>query len=249
MYCWGDNAYSTVRATWPWPRQFLGGPHSPCGVWRDRSDNGRSTHLRLFSNGTVACWGQNINGELGLGFIPVESDGRGCSCVPSVSLVPTLTTAVAISAGDYHTCAVISGGTLSCWGWNSVGQLGYGYPTDSYSPAAVSGISNVLGVACGVYHTCVLTTSGGISCWGGGSDGQLGNGGTGEVHSPPAPFLPSITGILTAISAGPYHSCALSSVGGVYCWGRISAEIPQGSWDWGLRPPQAYLLYPPRVPQ
>lgn len=168
----------------------------------------------LYATGIVVCWGGNYAGQLGLGY--------SGNPVLSAALVPSLTgiQVVIIAAGYAYTCAVKSEGTLYCWGQNTYGQLGNSVTGPIYSsPVQVLGISGVIAVSCGQYHTCVLTSSGGIYCWGWNGYGQLGNDGTNDLHVPPAPAAAVLTGI-AAISAGAYHTCALSSAGGVYCWGQ-----------------------------
>ncbi|MGB3035680.1 MAG: RCC1 domain-containing protein, partial [Candidatus Microthrix parvicella] len=46
----------------------------------------------------------------------------------------------AITAGDFHTCAVLQNGTAKCWGSNSVGQLGDGTTTTRLTPTTVTGL-------------------------------------------------------------------------------------------------------------
>ena len=64
---------------------------------------------------------------------------------PPASAAHTL----AIAAGDYHTCALLSDGTARCWGNNSYGQLGDGTTTGRSTPVAVSGLSNAVAIAAG----------------------------------------------------------------------------------------------------
>jgi len=126
--------------------------------------------------------------------------------------------ATAVAAGFYHTCAVTSGGRVSCWGLNTYGQLGDGTTTNRLTPVAVSGLaSGVTAVAGGISHTCALTSGGGVVCWGWNASGQLGDGTTTQRLTPGA--VSGLSSGVTAVAAGNSHTCALTSGGGVSCWG------------------------------
>ena len=85
----------------------------------------------LLTDGTIKCWGSNQFGQLGLGDTNDRGDepGEMGSALPSVNL-GTGMTAKAVSAGASHTCALLSDGTVKCWGGNNVGQLGLGDKTN-----------------------------------------------------------------------------------------------------------------------
>ena len=124
--------------------------------------------------------------------------------------------AVAISAGEEHTCSIHQNGDISCWGNNYYGQLGNNTEEDSLVPVAVEGISDAAAIGTGLEHTCALHQNGSISCWGESSDGQLGNN-TEEPSSVPV----AVIGIsdATALATGLEHSCALHQNGSISCWG------------------------------
>ena len=73
----------------------------------------------------------------------------------------------AIAAGGAHTCVLLGGGTVDCWGYNGYGQLGNNSATDSHTPVAISGgLSGVTAIAAGGYDTCALLAGGTVDCWG-----------------------------------------------------------------------------------
>jgi alpha-tubulin suppressor-like RCC1 family protein len=130
-----------------------------------------------------------------------------------------LTSGVAsIAAGGNHTCAVTAQGGLKCWGWNGEGQLGDGTTTDRTTPVNVAGLAaGVAAVSAGGYHTCAQTVTGGLSCWGANFNGQLGDGTT-VGHATPVGVSGLAAGVV-GVAAGWFHTCAITTGGGVKCWG------------------------------
>src|SRR5450759_3836047 len=126
--------------------------------------------------------------------------------------------ATAVVAGARRTCAVTNGGALWCWGWNVYGGLGDGTTTDRLTPVMVSGLtSGGVAAAAGPYHTCAVTSGGALLCWGGNQYGQLGDGTT-TNRLTPVPVSGLTSGVV-AVTAGYYHTCAVTSGGAVQCWG------------------------------
>jgi len=130
----------------------------------------------LLANGTVRCWGENSEGQLGDG----STFGK-----PNGIWVTGISTAIAISAGWEHSCAVLADGTARCWGANAFGQVGDGTTTRRTTPVTVSGITGAVAVTAGWWHhSCALLGDGMVRCWGANDWGQLGNGTTTDAHSP-----------------------------------------------------------------
>jgi len=164
----------------------------------------------LTSAGGVKCWGFNHDGQLG--------DGQGEDRSAPVDVVGLTSGTKAITAGWRHTCVVTSAGGVKCWGNNHDGQVGDGTEVDRKSPQDVVGLmTRVTTITAGERHTCALTTTGGVKCWGNNHDGQLGDG-TRKDKITPVDVIGLMSGV-TALAAGFRHTCALTTTGGVKCWG------------------------------
>lgn len=122
--------------------------------------------------------------------------------------------------GYLHSCVVKTNGTLWCWGYNWVGELGLGttstsgVPTPSQVTALGSGVAQVNG---GNHHTCARKTDGTIWCWGDNTYGQLGDGTTTQRTSPVK--VASLGTNNAEVVAGGDHTCARKTDNSLYCWG------------------------------
>jgi len=207
--CWGSNSNgqlgdgtTTDRKT---PTDVSGLSSGVTAI-----TTGRNHTCALRATGAVECWGYNFEGRLGDG---TTTDRKTPTDVSGLSSGVT-----AITAGTRHTCALLGTGAVTCWGDNSVGQLGNGTTTDQLTPTAVTGLSSdVTAITAGTEHTCALLATGAVHCWGNNASGQLGNGNTTDQLTPTP-----VTGLSsdgTAISAGHHHTCALLATGAAHCWG------------------------------
>jgi len=161
------------------------------------------------SNGMARCWGQNDFGQLGNGTTSASSSNP--------VTVSGLTNVLQVATGASHSCALLTDGTVRCWGLNTTGQLGNGSTTSSATPVVATGLTGVAAISLGDYHSCALLSTGGISCWGKNSSQQTGTTPVGVTYQV-APTATSITSGATAVSAGGFHTCAIVS-GGLKCWG------------------------------
>lgn len=186
--------------------------------------------------GGVKCWGYNSAGQLGDGtttnrLAPVDVVGL-TSGVSALTTVHNLN-----SAYDGHTCAVMVGGGVKCWGYNGHGQLGNGTFADSLTPVDVTGLpSAVIAASGGLNFTCAATTSGGATCWGNNGNAELGDGTTGPSRPTPGDVSGLSTGVST-VSAGTFHACALTVSGAVKCWGFNGNGVYYGALGNGTTEP------------
>ena len=177
------------------------------------------------ASGGVRCWGYNYYGALGDGTTtgrtaPVDVKNADGTLLSNVSTIAT---------GQYHTCALLGDGTVSCWGKNGSGELGDGTRETRTNPVQVRNadgtlLSNVTAISLGQNTSCALTTATTVKCWGSNTFGELGIGITPlspspvDVHTASDDSSP-LTGI-TAISAGQTFVCAITTTQSVKCWGR-----------------------------
>ncbi len=175
----------------------------------------------LLDDGTIRCWGLGQHGRLG----HADSEDVGDDEVPAdVGKVPMPASAVELALGQKHSCALLEGGVVSCWGDNSFGQLGAGLQADPIQRNdAVDVGGPVTAIAAGDYHTCALLDSGEVVCWGLGSFGRLGYGNSnavGLLKTPADAGAVSLGASAIALAAGANHTCALLVGGELRCWGR-----------------------------
>ena len=143
--------------------------------------------------------------------------------------------AIDIAAGANHTCALLTDGSIRCWGSAAFGQLGLASTEDigddelpSSAPIVDLG-SKATQLAAGEAHTCALLEDGELRCWGRGDSGRLGLGDTqsiGDDESPTSvPLVDAGTSRVLHVVAGGAHTCIVASGGSIRCWG--SGEFGQ----------------------
>lgn len=156
--CWGLNGWGQLDETFAPSSIPVAIRALPSGVSHVSAGDGHV--CALLSTGVIQCWGEDSHGEMG--------NGTQQSYQTSPTVVPEISDAINLSAGRYHTCAVLSSGAVQCWGSDSDGQLGDGQ-SDSISttPVQVQRLSGrATAVSCGATTSCALLENGSVQCWG-----------------------------------------------------------------------------------
>ena len=216
LKCWGHNNYgqlgigSTTQQTTP-QTVDLGTGRTAVSV-----SSGSSHTCAVLDDGSLKCWGRNSLGQLGIGSTTQQT-------TPQTVDLGTGRTAVSVSLGYGHTCAVLDDGSLKCWGYNYYGELGIGSTTQQTTPQTVTlGTGRTaVSVSLGQYHTCAVLDDGSLKCWGDNSHGQLGLGST-TTQTTPQNVTLGTGRTAVSVSLGQYHTCAVLDDGSLKCWGKNS---------------------------
>ncbi|MCB0189625.1 MAG: hypothetical protein KDE31_35385, partial [Caldilineaceae bacterium] len=211
VWCWGSKDNSVFTSTTPALINTL--PLSTTKI-----TVGNNFACALLVDGSIRCWGGvQADGE-NYGYLGTATTGTSRAPIE----IPGIGRDIAdISAGSRHACAMAANGEIRCWGYNQFGQLGDGvrpaHPLPQ--PLAVTRTTGpIVALAPGGHHNCLLTTGGIVRCWGANQYGQTGTGTTSLVVTNSLPVnlpMPAI-----AIGSGYHHSCAVTTDGAVWCWGR-----------------------------
>ena len=192
----------------------------------------------LLENGAIKCWGYSEHGALGgmSGYVG-QSPGDMGDALPEINL-GTNRTAVQVSIGQHHTCAVLDNGELKCWGLTDEGRIGFTNPSDNQIgdvpeemgdnllPVNLGTNRTALQVSCGDKHTCVLLDNRQVKCWGDGFHGNLGYGSKDNVGESPSDMGDNLKPVdlgsnasVIQISCGRSHTCAVLENRQLKCWG------------------------------
>lgn len=176
----------------------------------------------LLEDKTVTCWGRNSFGEIGID--PSTAHSSDPVAVNGLSDV------IQITAGVYHSCALLEDGTVTCWGANSSGQLGDGTTDSRHTPGPlVSELDSVKHVTSSGWFTCALHDDDTVSCWGGNTGGELGRGS--ESGHEDAGEVPGLSDVVELVAGGG-HACARLTNDDVLCWGyNETGAVGDGTTD------------------
>jgi alpha-tubulin suppressor-like RCC1 family protein len=226
-FCWGANSDGQlgdgtkvrrllpvrVRGGLTFRRVFTSGLHT-CGTTLDSR---------------AYCWGKNEDGQLGDGttiprLIPVRVAGGH-------RFRDVVVGAARDASWKSVSCGVTTGDRAYCWGDNVFGALGDGTTTSRSAPVAVSGGLAFSSVSEGGVHTCGVTTGNRAYCWGSNGNWQLGDGtGSQDGHLTPNAVAGDVQ--FRAITAGLFHTCAITPQNVAYCWGNnFKGQLGVGYFD------------------
>jgi alpha-tubulin suppressor-like RCC1 family protein len=200
----------------------------------------RAGHLTLgFALSVVACGvdqdlGDRPRGDASTDAILGDASADSGDASDAATDGGVVAKSARVAAGNAHTCAIVAGGKVKCWGRNVGGQLGVGDTTDRgkapgqmganlpFTDLGPGAVATALGAGFG--HTCALLDDGRVKCWGSNGFGQLGLDDTQNRGPTPATMgaaLPAVAlgASAKALSVGAYHACVILIDGRVKCWG------------------------------
>lgn len=212
LWCWGDNTnlqlgrggIDVTDSPDPTVVALPGGLAAiDLGLGDDHS-------CVVLVDGTVACWGDDDNGQLGDGAPGVDSS--------VATLVAGLVGIVDVESGEDTVCARNGLGQVWCWGDNVDGQLGNGTIIDASTPQPVVLPAAAEDLTLGDQFSCALLVDDQVLCWGEGSDFQVGSGNLVPVLAP-SPVMGLPPGDIVDIEAGGRGACLVTATSERWCWG------------------------------
>ncbi len=206
--CWGNNSEGQLgdgtqnNAVLPTAVINLGGVAVEIVTGNDFS-------CARLDAGSVRCWGSDNSGQLGNGNGGTTDEPETVQGLPGA--------ATRIFAGENSACAIVTGGSAHCWGYNDGGQLGDGTKDGRQVATSVSTLTaGVTDIAIGVGHACAVY-QGQAWCWGQNGQGQLGDASETERLTPVQATV--IASAALDVAVGQSHSCAVMANGETRCWG------------------------------
>ena len=256
LKCWGDNGSGQLGLEDSNNRGLSDGhmgdnlPYVDLGLGvTAKSVTCGSDHTcAILASDDIKCWGRNDNGQLGLGTTSApgaDIDSMGNN-LPGVDLGQGIK-AIKVVAGSLHTCAIVTGNLVKCWGYNNVGTLGYGDTIQRGRAAGEMGDDlpfvdlgpgeTVTDLTAAAHSNCAVISEGLVKCWGWGFRGVLGQGSTDSIGDLPGSMGSNLTTVelgspreVHQIAAGEYTVCvSFETDFNLKCWGNnLAGQLGQG---------------------
>lgn len=168
--------------------------------------------LAVDSAGRVLAWGEDGSGQLGTGRATFVT-------TPTVAIGQPAGSIVALSAGVFHSLALLEDGRVLAWGNNAEGALGDGGTQSHSSPLPVLGLAGMVRIHSGERHALAVDGQGRVWSWGLNHQGQLGH--SANAYQANTPLQVAFAGGVDVADArgGAGHSLALTRSGEVWAWG------------------------------
>jgi alpha-tubulin suppressor-like RCC1 family protein len=177
--------------------------------WKQVSSGYQHT-AAIKTNGTLWVWGSGGFGRLGNNFITNRST--------PVQVFGSATNWKQVSAGNLHTAAIKTDGTLWTWGNGTLGRLGNNATIDRSTPVTTfAGGTNWKQVSSGNQHTAAVKTDGTLWTWGSGGSGRLGTNATITRSTPVTTFAGGTN--WKQVSSGDSNTAAIKTDGTLWTWG------------------------------
>jgi alpha-tubulin suppressor-like RCC1 family protein len=204
----------------------------------------------LLDDGAVKCWGANSYGQLGVdrsSNVGDEAGDMGSPRLTDVSLGAGATV-VSVGTGEFHSCALLSNGSVKCWGANRFGTSGLGDTARHDGRASYMGNNlpavnlgtgrTAVALYVGAEHSCAVLDDQSLKCWGRNEHGQLGLGDTndrGDAAGEMGDALPAVDlgagRHVKSMHLGVTHTCAILDNDALKCWGdNYNAKLGLGDW-------------------
>lgn len=213
LWAWGDNSFGQLGDGSLITRN-VPGKIGTGSNWTAVSAGFYHT-VALKSDGTLWAWGDNTKGQLG--------DDSGEFMLPAPVRLGTDSDWAAVAAGDFHTLALKTDGSLWAWGENTSGQVGDGSiaPKNQPVPVKIGTDTNWVSIAAGGSHSIALKADNSLWAWGSNNGGQLGNGAHVDAVAPVQIVSPDLLANTEwkTVAGGQMHSVALKNDNSLRSWG------------------------------
>lgn len=202
-------------------------PTPTCGFARDPSlrmvsyaevSLGHGHTCVRIEDGSVRCWGANLDGETGNGSTGTD---RGPAAPAQVRDVEGATQ---VCVGFSYSCARLRDGTAECWGNNTHNQIRFSLRASCTASPVRSPVDHIRSLSCGGWHVCALRNDGSVWCWG-------------EDAPRYSPWRVPLRGRVAEVASGHHRSCARMESGAVYCW-TVSSRTPAEVTGFAAAPTQ-----------